>query len=114
MIYPKVDGSLATINIVGDPIYQTGAIIPDWDGNWFVINAPSTAIGMIMQRVSSPYEVALWGDDEGATWSTSSGFLLLPPTGGFTGSVIETEYVCFYDSSTWIPSLTLPASCQLE
>jgi hypothetical protein len=25
--------------------------------------------------------------------------------------VVETESLCFYDSSIWTPSLTLPAGC---
>jgi hypothetical protein len=43
---------------------------------------------------------------------SASAFILIGPTGGFTGGLVtEQETFCFYDSSIWTPSLTPPAPC---
>jgi hypothetical protein len=89
-----------------------GCRLENWNGTWFAIHNPTSGLGMIVQRAPSEYPVALWTDDDGESNTNSSSFLLLHPEGGFTGTVAETEYLCFYDSSTWTPSLTLPTGCQ--
>jgi hypothetical protein len=88
-----------------------GCLIPDWDGGWFAIHNPATGLGMIVRRGSSSVPAALWVDKDDASSTNSSSMLLLQPAGGFTGTVIETEFLCFYDSSLWIPSTTLPPGC---
>lgn len=73
---------------------------------------PDTGAGMIVRHLPSEQAVALWLDDDGGTDTNATSVLLLQPDGGFTGTVTETEYLCFYDSSIWAPSLSLPAGCQ--
>lgn len=87
-----------------------GCVIPDWDGSWFAIHNPATGLGMIVRRGSSG-PAALWVDKDDASFTNSSSVLLLQPAGGFTGTVSETEFLCFYDSSLWIPSTVLPPGC---
>ena len=89
-----------------------GCLNPDWNGTWFAIHNPDSGLGMIVQHVPSTISAALWLDDDGGSFTNSSSVLLLQPSGGFTGTVTETEYLCFYDSDTWTPSLTLPDGCQ--
>jgi len=91
---------------------ETGCLVNDWDGTWFAIHDPVTGLGMIAQHVPSTGNVALWLDDDDGSLTNATSFLLLQPDEGFTGNVMETEYLCFYDSSTWSPSLmTLPDGC---
>jgi len=66
---------------------------------------------MIIRHASSSGEAALWVDMDGGSQTTASGVLLLQPPGGFTGTVVETESLCFYDNQIWTPSLMLPAGC---
>ena len=66
---------------------------------------------MIVKHNPSSYAASLWVDWDGASNTNSSSVLLKKPVGGFTGEVVETQTFCFYDSSTWTPSLTLPPGC---
>jgi hypothetical protein len=66
---------------------------------------------MIVRRASSESPAALWIDVDGGSFTTASSVLLLQPAGGFTGTVNEVEFLCFYDAETWTPSLDLPAGC---
>jgi len=88
-----------------------GCLITDWDGSWFAIHNPATGLGMIVRRGPSSVPAALWVDKDNASFTNSSSMLLLQPLGGFTGSVSETEFLCFYNSSLWTPSTALPAGC---
>lgn len=88
-----------------------GCLITDWDGSWFAIHNPATGLGMIVRREPSSVSAALWVDKDNASFTNSSSILLLQPSGGFTGSVSETEFLCFYDSSLWTPSPAPPAGC---
>jgi hypothetical protein len=108
VIHPNADGS----SLIFDGTCGNGCTLDDWEGSWFAINNPITGEGMIVQREPSSYDVALWADDDADTVTNVSGFLLLPPAEGFNGSVTETEYLCFYDSSIWAPGLSLPSGCQ--
>ncbi len=88
-----------------------GCLIPDWNGSWFAIHNPTTGLGMIVRRDPSSMPAALWVDKDDASFTNSSSMLLLQPAGGFTGTVSETEFLCFYDSTLWTPSTTLPPGC---
>ena len=85
-----------------------GCQVDDWDGSWFAIHNPTTGQGMIVMHTPSPYETALWIDMDGGSFTNSSAVLLLPPPGGFTGMVTETQYLYFYDSGSWVPALMVP------
>jgi hypothetical protein len=87
-----------------------GCAVTDWNGTWFAIHNPTTGLGMIVRRDSST-PADLWVDKDDASFTNSSSVLLLQPPGGFTGTVNETEFLCFYDNTIWIPSTTLPPGC---
>ncbi|MBP1704108.1 MAG: hypothetical protein H6Q38_3215 [Chloroflexi bacterium] len=106
MIHPDASGSVLITESTDACGY--GCKVTDWDGTWFAIHDPATGMGMIVNHVASPFSVALWIDNDSGSFTNASSVLLLPPPGGFTGSVTETEYLYFYDSSTWTPSLILP------
>jgi hypothetical protein len=88
-----------------------GCIVSDWNGRWFAIHNPTTGLGMIVRRRPSPISAALWIDKDEASFTNSSSVLLLQPPRGFRRTVRETEFLCFYDSSLWTPSTTLPRGC---
>jgi hypothetical protein len=60
---------------------------------------------MIVRHEFSPNPVTLWVEVNASSQTTASSVLLLQPPGGFTGTVVENESLCFYDSSIWSPSL---------
>jgi hypothetical protein len=89
---------------------EVGCEITDWDQTWFAIHDPTDGEGEIVRRASTS-PAALWVDQDDASETNSSSVLLLQPPGGFTGNVTEVEFLCFYDSDSWTPSLTLPPGC---
>jgi hypothetical protein len=108
VLHPDASGT----TLVAEGTCDFGCAAASWDGSWFAIHNPATGMGMIVQRKPSAYAAALWLDDDDASFTNSSSILLLQPAGGFTGTVTETEYLCFYDSNIWTPSLTLPEGCR--
>lgn len=88
-----------------------GCRVDNWDESWYAIHNPTTGQGLIVKRGSSGISAALWVDQDGASFTNASSALLISPAGGFTGRVTETTFLCFYDGSTWSPSLSLPPGC---
>ncbi len=93
-----------------------------WNGNslsndnWFAIHDPTSGTGVIVKRDPTPsISVALWIDQDFGSFTNVSSVLLRQPSGGFTGTVTEVEFLCFYDSSTWSTAmqiaLILPSGC---
>jgi hypothetical protein len=109
VFYPDASGT----NLIADlsDNCEFGCMITDWDGSWFAIHDPSTGRGLIVKREPSTTSAALWVDQDAGSFTNSSSVLLLQPSGGFTGKVIEVEFLCFYDNSTWTPSIDLPPGC---
>jgi hypothetical protein len=92
-----------------------GCEFSDWNGGseetaWFAIQ-DATGRGMVVKHNPGSVPAALWIDYDGASSTNSSSVLLKKPAGGFTGELVETQTFCFYDSSTWTPSLILPPGC---
>jgi len=93
---------------------EFGCDITDWNGTWFAANDPGTGRGVILLREStSPAD--LWIDMDAASNTAASSAALNRPSGGFIGTVVEDEVLCFYDSTTWPStdrsSLALPPGC---
>jgi hypothetical protein len=133
VLYPDTSGALATLNVYDCGYGCTGPIVipdatllsPPWDATqgWFAMHNPTTLQGVVVSRTSSvdpqgnPIVAQLWvdNDEDADTGTNVSSFLLMSPTAGFTGGLVtEVETLCFYDSSTWTPSLTPPAACSLS
>ena len=109
VLHPDSGGStLVTETTVG---CDFGCRVDNWNDTWFAIHNPATGSGLIVRHESSSYDVALWIDQDSASFTNSSSMLALQPSGGFTGQVSDTMFLCFYDSSTWTPGLSLPAGC---
>ena len=88
-----------------------GCRVDNWNGTWFAMHDPETGRGLILKRLPSIYRAALWVDIDGGSETAASSVLLLRPWSGFTDTVTEQMDLCFYDRSTWTPSLTLPPGC---
>ena len=114
VLHPNVSGT----NLVTESVFDCpfGCIVTDWDGNnaaisWFTIHNPSSGQGLIVRRTPSTFPIALWIDNDDASSTNASSVLALQPSGHFTGRAEEEEFLCFYDSTTWTPSLRLPPGC---
>ncbi|MEW5872479.1 MAG: hypothetical protein AB1894_24670 [Chloroflexota bacterium] len=107
--HPDATGS--SFLVEDSTVCDFGCRVDDWNGEWFAIHNPSNGKGLIVKRAASPYGAALWVDQDSASYTNASSVLLLKPVGGFTGKVNEVENFCFYDSTLWTPSLSLPSGC---
>ncbi|GAB4479722.1 MAG: hypothetical protein Kow00124_25700 [Anaerolineae bacterium] len=105
------DASGTTLVTETPALCPFGCQVSDWDDTWFAVHNPTTGVGLIVRHAPSPYDVDLWVDEDGASYTNATGVLLLQPAGGFTDRVTDVQFLCFYDSTIWTPSLTLPPGC---
>jgi hypothetical protein len=119
VIYPNATNTALISRTVGGFLpagCPFGCEFTDWAGNaeetaWFAIHDAGNGRGIVIKRAPSSVNATLWVDWDGGSNTNASSVLLKKPVGGFTGEVVETQTFCFYDSSTWTPSLTLPPGC---
>ncbi len=107
--HPDASGSLLVMETPS--ACPLGCQVSDWNGSWFAMHNPTTGQGVIVRHAPSGYAVSLWVDEDSASYTNATSVLLLQPAGGFTGRVTDTQFMCFYNSSMWSPSLTLPPGC---
>jgi hypothetical protein len=89
--------------------------ITDWNGKWFADDNGSGS-GMVVFRDSSSTSPAIVSVNyDGSSSSNLTSIILLQPTGGWKAPVTETEWLCFYDPTTWTAAQqaagTLPTGC---
>jgi hypothetical protein len=108
VLYPSTAGALVTRNAMD---CQYGCPVLDWNGTWFAIHDPRTGRGLVVRHEASAALADLWVDVDGYSASTATSVLLRAPAGGFTGTLVEREVLCFYDGTSWVPSMTPPAAC---
>jgi hypothetical protein len=90
-----------------------------WGGRWFADNNPADNSGLLVLRAATDRPGAeLEVDVDGLSGSNNTSIDLPQPAGGWTASITETEYLCFYDATSWPLShrqpgkaVTLPAGC---
>jgi len=90
-----------------------------WGGRWFADNNPTDNSGMLVLRATTDQPGAELEIDEDLLSESNNTAIDLPqPSGGWTTSIKEVEFLCFYDTTTWPLShrkpgraVTLPAGC---
>jgi hypothetical protein len=117
VLVPSGDGtSVTTKNIVDcadDCLTATGT---SWNGKWFADIDPASGYAIIVMRDPSlTSAVSMTVNNDGFSASNLSSFVVMQPTGGWTGPITEIEYLCFADLTTWPQASrnagTPPASC---
>lgn len=116
VLHPDAAGLILVTENVGGATCPFGCTVTNWNAadeslSWFAVHDPISGRGVVVRHKPNAATTVLWVDWDGASSTTSSSVLLRKPTGGFSGEVVETETLCFYDSTRWIPSLTLPPGC---
>jgi hypothetical protein len=97
VIYPSTDGSIKQVETSKCIV----CVIPDWNGQWFADDDDGDGGIMVIRDPSSTAPAQLVIDTEDETLNNLTSIALLQPTDGFKAPVTETEWVCFYDGSTW-------------
>ena len=90
-----------------------------WGGRWFADNSSATNSGLLVLRAATDKPGAeLELDADGFSASVNTSIDLPQPAGGWKANITETEFLCFYDTTTWPLShrqagkaVTLPAGC---
>lgn len=116
VLYPDSTGKLV-VSGVCDNCTPLGSSA--WGGAWFADNSPAANSGVLVLRAATDQAGAELQIDEDLNSGSNNTAIDLPqPAGGWTNSIAETEFLCFYDSTTWPLSerqpgkaVTLPAGC---
>jgi hypothetical protein len=104
VLYPNATSTGSqTDSLCGPDCFTTTST---WNGLWFADLDPSNGDAMIMSRVASdksPIEAT--NNEDSASASNGSSFVLVQPSGGYTKTIKETETLCFVDLTSWPQSM---------
>ena len=102
VIYPDSTGALQTVPIANCPFAEAqGCEVANWNGTWFA-DDDGNGNGMMMIRDKSstaPAKIAM--DFDSFSNANVTSILLVKPEAGWSGSLVETEHMCFYDAKSW-------------
>jgi hypothetical protein len=115
-------GTVLIPNAAGTAINTMQAIncsndceVTDWNGKWFADDNGSGTGMVVFRDVSSTSPALLAVNNDGLSASNLTSIILIQPTGGWKAPVTETEWLCFYDPTTWTAADQLagrlPAGC---
>jgi hypothetical protein len=119
VIFPDSTGALQTVPIINCPFAPAANCeIANWSGTWFA-DDDGNGNGMMMisdKSSTAPAKIAMDYDSFSNTNVTS--ILLLKPDAGWSGTLVETEHMCFYDAKSWTDKDRakgkLPAGCPVK
>jgi hypothetical protein len=97
----------------GDCFTQTGTA---WNGKWFAdLDSTSGRAMIVLRDPSLTSAVSLTVNNDGASNTNLSSFVVVQPDDGWKAPLTETYYLCFADLTTWPQAqrdaATLPAGC---
>jgi hypothetical protein len=98
VLYPSTGGSIKEVDSSQCILVCE---VTDWTGQWFADDADGDGGMLVIRDASSlaPAQLVIAFEEE--TSENLTAIALLQPTNGFKAPVTETEWVCFYDPSTW-------------
>jgi hypothetical protein len=115
VLYPDSSGNLV-VSALCDNCAPLGSSA--WAGGWFADNSSASNSGLLVLRAAGQPAAELEIDEDGSSGSNNTAIDLPQPSGGWVSSITETEYLCFYDATSWPLShrqpgkaVTLPAGC---
>jgi hypothetical protein len=98
VLAPNAAGVMQTYNANSCPLNCTET---DWNGKWFA-DDDGSGNGMAVFRdpkTNPPAQLTV--DYDGYSSSNNTAITLIMPKKGWKGAVTETEYLCFYDATSW-------------
>jgi len=116
VLYPNPSHKLVVSGLC-DGCAPFGASV--WAGGWFADNSSTTNSGVLVLRATTDKPGAeLELDVDGFSASNNTSIVTPQPAGGWKANITETQFLCFYDTTTWPLShrqagkaVTLPAGC---
>lgn len=115
VLLPETDGTVHTYNAHDCAV---GCELSSWNGKWFA-DDNGQGYGMaVIRDAASTWPAVVSMDNDGGSNSNLTAVVLLVPQGGFTGTITETEWLCFYDPTTWPAAARnagiLPTGCRVK
>jgi uncharacterized repeat protein (TIGR03803 family) len=95
----------------------TACEITNWNGKWFADDDGNGNGMAVIRDPHSTWPAVVAIDTDAGSASNLTSVALKVPAGGWSGTVTESEYVCFYDLTSW-PAASrsageLPTGCQV-
>jgi hypothetical protein len=90
--------------------------ITDWNGKWVADTSGNiNTVGLVIVRDPSSTTPAFIGiQGGGVSKANSTSIVLSQPSGGWSGTVTETEILCYFNYNSWTPAAdTLPVGCAI-
>jgi hypothetical protein len=113
VLYPNAAGT--AINTASAAACPGDCEESDWNGQWFADDNGSGTGMVVFRDSSSTSPVLLAVNYDQASNSNLTSIVLLQPGAGWKAPVTETEWLCFYDPTTWTAAQrlagTLPTGC---
>jgi hypothetical protein len=116
-VYPQVlvPNAAGTIATFGAYSCSGDCEITDWNGRWFADDDGAGNGMMVIRSASSTTPALVAINNDGYSASNLTSVVLLQPAGGWKSTVTETEYLCFYDATSWTSAMRaagkLPKGC---
>ena len=113
VIYPNTSGVLETVNANS---CSFNCLTTDWNGTWMADDDGSGTGVAIFRKPNAAFPAQITVDNDSTSVSNASAITLIELAAGWSGSVTETEYVCFYDATSWTAAQRAaskpPAGCK--
>ncbi len=113
VLIPNAAGT--AVNTMSAVTCQDDCEISDWNGVWFADDNGSGTGLVVFRDPSSTAPALLSVNEDGLSDSNLTSIILIQPSGGWKAPVTETEWLCFYDPTTWTAADrlngTLPKGC---
>jgi len=111
VVHPNAAGTALVVDASQNP----ASAQTNWDQTWVALNDPVTNAGVVILRETTSNPAQLMLEDDGTSNSTAVD--LLKPVAGWKAPVTETEWLCFYDATSWPPlqrsPTVLPSACNV-
>ena len=96
--WPNAAGVVTTANSGG---CGADCGVTDWNGRWLALESSSGTGVVILRDFTSRAPAELTINNDAISASNLSSMVLIQPTTGWKGTVTETEWLCFYDATSW-------------
>lgn len=98
VLAPDTAGVVQTYNV---GCCSAATAVSDWNGKWFAADDGSGRGVAVIRDRSSTAPAYLTLDNDSISAANNSSIALRRPATGWAGTLVETQWLCFYDTKTW-------------